>query len=153
MEGSESSLEEQLIGPLYADNEMGKRRDQLIADLRSHAIYRDLFKVAFGPGRIECDHVFTVITAFKSSLVLLNSRYDFYAHGLRTALLPSVRSGLEGFRSSVHSFLAVMNIIHHPYLVIRRSPSSVNLNPRGDPLIREPKQPLARQTNAGDLEF
>ena len=42
-DGSKSSLEEQLIGPLYADNEMGNRPDQLIADLRSNAIYQDLF--------------------------------------------------------------------------------------------------------------
>ena len=39
-DGSKSSLEEQLIGPLYADNEMGNRPDQLIADLRSNAIYK-----------------------------------------------------------------------------------------------------------------
>jgi cytochrome c peroxidase len=76
-DGSKSSLEEQLIGPLYADNEMGNRPDQLIADLRSNAIYQDLFTVAFGPGEIQLDQVYTAITAFESSLVSLNSRYDF----------------------------------------------------------------------------
>ena len=100
-DGSKSSLEEQLIGPLYADNEMGNRPDQLIADLRSNAIYQDLFTVAFGPGEIQLDQVYTAITAFESSLVSLNSRYDFYAHGLQTALSPSELEGLNVFRSFV----------------------------------------------------
>ena len=100
-DGSKSSLEEQLIGPLYADNEMGNRPDQLIADLRSNEIYQNLFKVAFGPGEIEIDHVYIAITAFESSLVSLNSRYDFYAHGLQTALSPSELEGLNVFRSFV----------------------------------------------------
>ena len=100
-DGSKSSLEEQLIGPLYADNEMGNRPDQLIADLRSNAIYQDLFTVAFGPGEIHLDQVYTAITAFESSLVSLNSRYDFYAHGLQTALSPSELEGLNVFRSFV----------------------------------------------------
>ena len=100
-DGSKSSLEEQLIGPLYADNEMGNRPDQLIAELRSNAIYRDLFTVAFGPGEIQLDQVYTAITAFESSLVSLNSRYDFYAHGLQTALSPSELEGLNVFRSFV----------------------------------------------------
>jgi len=100
-DGSKSSLEEQLIGPLYADNEMGNRPDHLIADLRSNAIYRDLFTVAFGPGEIQLDQVYTAITAFESSLVSLNSRYDFYAHGLQNALSPSELEGLNVFRSFV----------------------------------------------------
>ncbi|MCH1601428.1 MAG: cytochrome-c peroxidase [Luminiphilus sp.] len=100
-DGSKSSLEEQLMGPLYADSEMGNRPDQLIADLRANAIYRDLFTVAFGPGEIELDHIYTALTAFESSLVSLNSRYDFYAHGLQTALSPSELEGLNVFRSFV----------------------------------------------------
>ncbi len=100
-DGSKSSLEEQLIGPLYADNEMGNRPDQLITDLRSNAIYQELFTVAFGPGEIQLDQVYTAITAFESSLVSLNSRYDFYAHGLQTALSPSELEGLNVFRSFV----------------------------------------------------
>jgi cytochrome c peroxidase len=100
-DGSQSSLEEQLIGPLYADNEMGNRPDQLITDLRSNAIYRDLFSVAFGASEIELDHVYTAITAFESSLISLNSRYDFYAHGLQGALSPSELEGLNVFRSFV----------------------------------------------------
>lgn len=100
-DGSKSSLEEQLIGPLYADNEMGNRPDRLIADLRANAIYRYLFTVAFGSGEIELDHIYTALTAFESSLVSLNSRYDFYAHGLQTALSPSELEGLNVFRSFV----------------------------------------------------
>ena len=99
--GSKPSLDEQLSGPLYADNEMGNRPDQLITDLQSNAIYRDLFTVAFGPGEIQLDQVYTAITAFESSLVSLNSRYDFYAHGLQTALSPSELEGLNVFRSFV----------------------------------------------------
>ena len=100
-DGSKASLEEQLVGPLYADNEMGNRPDQLLRDLNGNTIYRDLFRQAFGTSNIALDHVYEAITAFEASLVSLNSRYDFYAHGLQTALSPSELEGLNVFRSFV----------------------------------------------------
>ena len=45
--------------------------------------------------------VYEALTAFESSLVSLNSRFDFYAHGAHSALAPSELEGLNVFRSFV----------------------------------------------------
>jgi cytochrome c peroxidase len=100
-DGSKASLETQLLGPLYASNEMGNTPEQLLKDLSSNTTYLRLFSDAFGTPNINLDHVYEAITAFEASLVSLNSRYDFYAHGLQTALSPSELEGLNVFRSFV----------------------------------------------------
>jgi cytochrome c peroxidase len=100
-DGSKASLETQLLGPLYASNEMGNTPEQLLKDLSSNAIYRRLFSDAFGTPGINLEQVYTALSAFEASLISLNSRYDFYAHGLHNSLSPSELEGLNVFRSFV----------------------------------------------------
>ena len=100
-DGSKASLETQLLGPLYASNEMGNTPEQLLKDLSSNATYRRLFSDAFGTPGINLEQVYTALSAFEASLISLNSRYDFYAHGLHNSLSPSELEGLNVFRSFV----------------------------------------------------
>ena len=100
-DGSKSSLEEQMQGPLYSPVEMGNNPAQLLEALSGNATYRALFEQAFGAGPIALDQVYTAITAFESSLVSLNSRYDLYAHGYHAALNKEEIAGLNVFRSFV----------------------------------------------------
>ena len=100
-DGSKSSLEEQMQGPLYSPVEMGNNPAQLLEALSGNATYRALFEQAFGPSTISLDQVYTAITAFESSLVSLNSRYDLYAHGYHAALNKEEIAGLNVFRSFV----------------------------------------------------
>ena len=100
-DGSKSSLEEQMQGPLYSPVEMGNNPALLLEALSSNATYRALFEQAFGPSTIALDQVYTAITAFESSLVSLNSRYDLYAHGYHAALNKEEIAGLNVFRSFV----------------------------------------------------
>ena len=60
-----------------------------------------LFEQAFGAAPIALDNVYSAITAFESSLVSLNSRYDLYAHGYHAALNKEEIAGLNVFRSFV----------------------------------------------------
>jgi cytochrome c peroxidase len=98
-----NSLEQQIQGPLYDPHEMGNTPQQLLSDLNANANYVELFKQAFGDNNqaISLSQVYTAITAFESSLISLNSRYDQYAHGYHQALTPQEIEGLNIFRSFV----------------------------------------------------
>ena len=100
-DGSKSSLEEQMQGPLYSPVEMGNNPAQLLEALNGNPTYRALFEQAFGSSPIALNHIYTAITAFESSLISLNSRYDLYAHGYHAALNEEEIAGLNVFRSFV----------------------------------------------------
>ena len=100
-DGSKSSLEEQMQGPLYSPIEMGNTPAQLLTSLNGNTTYQALFAQAFGEAPITLDQIYTAITAFESSLISLNSRYDLYAHGYHSALDENEIAGLNVFRSFV----------------------------------------------------
>jgi cytochrome c peroxidase len=100
-DGSKSSLEEQMQGPLYSPLEMGTNPAQLLEALNGNQTYRTLFEQAFNKSPIALDQIYTAITAFESSLISLNSRYDLYAHGYHAALNEEEIAGLNVFRSFV----------------------------------------------------
>ncbi len=99
-----NTLEEQVQGPLYAADEMGNNPAQLLATLNQIPAYQKLFEQAY-PDRdgdsIQLDQIYTAITAFQTSLISLNSRYDRYAHGYHAALTAQEVEGLNVFRSFV----------------------------------------------------
>jgi cytochrome c peroxidase len=99
-DGAQSTLESQMQGPLYSPIEMGNNPANLLSTLNNSA-YQNLFTQAFGQSAITLENVYTAITAFESSLISLNSRYDLYAHGYHTALTEDEKAGLNVFRSFV----------------------------------------------------
>lgn len=101
-DGRATSLEEQAQGPLYSPDEMGNTPAQLLASLKASESYRRLFAEAFpGSEVIALEQVYLALTAFESSLISLNSRYDRYAHGYHDALNDREIAGLNVFRSFV----------------------------------------------------
>jgi cytochrome c peroxidase len=108
------SLEAQASGPLYSPKEMGNTPTRLLASLNGNATYRRLFQETFpaGRGKITEQEVFTALTAFQTSLVSLNSRYDRYVHGYDAALSAREIEGLNVFRS----FVARCSECHTPPL-------------------------------------
>ena len=102
-----SSLEEQMQGPLYDENEMANTPEQLLQTLNDIPVYRELFRQAWpqdfqqAGSSIRLDQVYTAITAFELSLISLNSRYDQYAHGYADALTEPEKEGMNIFRSFV----------------------------------------------------
>jgi len=107
------NLEEQALSPLFSAVEMGNNPQQLLASLESVEAYPELFKQAF-PARVHLDieMVATALTAFQTSLISLNSRYDQYAHGDAKALNTQELEGLNIFRS----FVARCSQCHMPPL-------------------------------------
>lgn len=96
------TLEEQALGPLFDPNEMGNSPEHLLQTLSSIEQYNKMFKVAFPKSEaISIDDISTALTAFQTSLISLNSRYDQYAHGYHKALSENEIKGLNIFRSFV----------------------------------------------------
>ncbi len=100
-DGRANSLEEQMLGPLYAPNEMGNSPENLLSTLNNIPEYKRLFSMAFKSDEITLDQVYTAIAAFEASLISLNSRYDRYAHGYHAALSDDEIEGMNVFRSFV----------------------------------------------------
>ncbi|MFL0795894.1 MAG: cytochrome-c peroxidase [Cellvibrionaceae bacterium] len=101
-DGRASSLEEQMLGPLYDVKEMNNNPQQLLSNLNNSENYQKLFSQAFpGSTDITLDNIYRALTAFEASLISLNSRYDQYAHGYDKALNETEIAGLNVFRSFV----------------------------------------------------
>ena len=91
-DGRADSLEQQMQGPLYDAHEMAGSPGHLLTVLNENPVYPGLFRQAFPEsptGSVTLDQVYTAIAAFEASLVSLNSRYDYYAHGVHEALTPN----------------------------------------------------------------
>ena len=103
-DGRATSLEQQMQGPLFAENEMANDPDNLRATLNSIPRYKSMFREAFperSEAEIQLNEVYTALAAFQTSLVSLNSRYDQYAHGFHGALNKNEIEGMNIFRSFV----------------------------------------------------
>lgn len=102
-DGRASSLEEQMQGPLFAEDEMGNTPENLLQTINGFEAYKELFREAFPKAErgITLDEIYLALAAFESSLISLNSRYDKYAHGYHEALTKDEIEGMNVFRSFV----------------------------------------------------
>ena len=109
-----TSLEQQAKSPLFSLNEMGNTPANLLASMQQSPAYQELFTQAFPehPQALNIKHILTALSAFQSSLISLNSRYDQYAHGYHQALNEQELEGLNIFRS----FVARCSQCHTPPL-------------------------------------
>ena len=99
-DGRADSLEDQMLVPLLAANEMGADPDLMIAQLEAIPEYQRLFEAAFDDGAITQERVAAAIAAFERTLVSNNSPFDRFAAGDFNALTPAQRRGLDVFRSA-----------------------------------------------------
>lgn len=103
-DGRATTLEEQMQGPLFAENEMANDPHTLHQTINSIPAYQKMFREAFPvqeEAKIQVDEIYTALVAFQTSLISLNSRYDQYAHGFHGALNQNEIEGLNIFRSFV----------------------------------------------------
>lgn len=104
-DGRASSLEEQMQGPLFSEEEMNTTPKKLLETINSMETYQQMFAEAFPEkeesGPIQLAEIYTAISAFQASLISLNSKYDRYAHGYHRALSEKEIEGMNVFRSFV----------------------------------------------------
>ena len=149
-DGRASSLEQQVVGPLFDPLEMGNTPENLLQTLNDIPAYRALFAEAYpaefekaGAG-IQLHQVYRAITAFQVTLVSLNSRYDQYAHGYADALTEDEKEGLNIFRS----FVARCAECHTPPLFTNQQiavigtpePEGLPFDPGAEVPLNEPSQ-------------
>lgn len=104
-DGRSNSLEDQLQGSLFSEDEMANNPENLLKTLNDIANYRELFAEAY-PERdkkqaINLNEIATALAAFQTTLISLNSKYDHYVHGYHEALNSKEIEGLNVFRSFV----------------------------------------------------
>ena len=92
-DGRASSLEQQALMPIAAAGEMNQEMESLLTELRQ-AGYYPYFKDAFGKGAVLTeDNVAKALATFQRTLVSVNSPFDRYMNGDRTALTSSQLRG------------------------------------------------------------
>jgi cytochrome c peroxidase len=152
-DGRASSLEEQMQGPLFSEHEMGNTPEKLIQTINSIPTYRHFFQEAFPDKEkgetILLDEIYLAITAFQSSLISLNSRYDQYAHGHHKALNKKEIEGMNVFRS----FVARCAECHTPPLFTNQQIAVIGVpEPNGNALDPGAEIPFNEKTLRGGFK-
>ena len=96
-----ASLEEQVLLPLLAPEELNADPPRLLARLAAIPGYAQRFAAAFAGDAqpVSLANLARALAAFERTLVSRDSRFDRYARGERDALSASERRGLALFRS------------------------------------------------------
>lgn len=95
------TLELQVIVPIQEKTEMGHNMKELIPQLRSIPEYQEAAKKIFN--RNFDAYVLTrSISAFERTLVSMNSRYDQFVKGKKSALTKSEQAGLKIFAEKLY---------------------------------------------------
>ncbi len=97
-DGRAKSLEDQALQPVENPLEMAAQWPDVIARLRRHPTYPDLFYRAFGTRDITPELVSRAIAQFERTLISFNARYDRYRRGEIT-LTPQEQLGERLFFS------------------------------------------------------
>lgn len=151
-----TTLEQQMLGPLYDPHEMANTPEQLLRDLNTVPAYRRLFAQAFpaqfgrADARIQLDQIYIAITAFQASLISLNSRYDQYAHGYADALTEPEIEGMNVFRS----FVARCAECHTPPLFTNQQVAVIGTpEPEGMPFDIGAEKTMNEPTQRGGFKI
>jgi len=99
-DGRETSLEEQVWGPLLAADEMGNRsREAVVEKIAQLPDYAELFEAAYPGQRISSENVASALAAYERSLVSAGSRFDlWYFGGQDGAMTAAEQRGFALFR-------------------------------------------------------
>jgi len=97
-DGRELTLEDQVVGPLLAFNEMGNPSiGHVLEKIRSFKDYSGMFEKAFG-GEVSLERVSQAIAAYERTVVSGNSRFDQWRFGGdMNALSEEEQAGFEVF--------------------------------------------------------
>lgn len=100
-DGRAADLAEQAKGPLINPVEMGNQtHDDIVARLNKIDGYKPYFKSAFGDEKIDIDRIANAIAEYEKTLTTLNSPYDKYQAGDKSALTPEQLEGWELFKTN-----------------------------------------------------
>jgi cytochrome c peroxidase len=95
-DGRETTLENQVWGPLLASNEMGNPSiGYVIETIRAHGDYRGLFEAAFDGKGVSAERIGQALAAYERTLLAADSRFDRWRYGGESGALGD--AGKRGF--------------------------------------------------------
>ena len=98
IDGGINHIEVQALSPLTAPNEMAEEIDSVLNKLRKDAVYKKMFKNAFGTDTINSQKMLKALAQFVGTLVSANSKYDRVMRKEET-FNPSEQHGYEVFQA------------------------------------------------------
>lgn len=107
-DGRAGTLEEQALGPIQADVEMGMPLPELLSKLNAIPEYKRLFEVVFPGKGITSDGVAKAIATYERTVVSARSPFDAWVEGDAKAISEEAKNGFLLFNtkaqcSSCHS--------------------------------------------------
>ncbi len=109
-DGRADSLEDQVLGPIVAENEMHADPEVVVKRVQEDAELAPMFKKAFGDDTIDMDRIAKAIACFERTVVGGRSRFDLFLRGRGNALTDDAIRGLHLFRTKA----GCMNCHHGP---------------------------------------
>jgi len=104
-DGRDETLEQQFMGPMKSETELGGDLDLAVKKIREDKSYVEAFEAVFGDGKSGPDEVVTIenvakaVACFERTLVTGNSMVDRFRNSEYTALSKSARQGMWIFES------------------------------------------------------
>lgn len=98
-DGRAKTLEEQMLEPLSAHNEMAANADSVVLKLSKIEGYKIHFKNAYGTEKITFKHIARALAAFQKSIKSQPSRFDKFIDGTYDALSDEEIYGMHIFRT------------------------------------------------------
>lgn len=96
-DGRARTLEDQVVIPITNPHEMGMTADQVVQAIQKIAGYGPLFSAAFGDSTVNFERVAMALANFVRTIISVNSAYDRYAAGDKSALTREQKRGLQFF--------------------------------------------------------
>ncbi|MGZ9898219.1 cytochrome-c peroxidase [Shewanella gaetbuli] len=96
-DGRASTLEHQVLMPIFSSDEMNLSKQDLLDRLNSEKLYQQHFKQVYDIATIDTQHIRQAFSAFLRSIIAINSPYDQYLKGNQFAISKEAISGLKLF--------------------------------------------------------
>lgn len=97
-DGRAKDLKEQAFGPVHNPIEMGSNWEEVLGKLKSDENYQKSFAELYQDG-LTGENIQDAIAEFERSLVTINSPFDKYLAGDKTAISEQAKKGYELFKS------------------------------------------------------
>lgn len=96
-DGRAATLEEQAAGPMTNPIEMAGTWDDILATLSADETYRTSFEALYSDG-VQRENILDAIATFERTLITVDSPFDRFLQGDRTALSESATRGYQLFK-------------------------------------------------------
>ena len=97
-DGRAKSLEEQALGPMQADVEMGMKLDEVLDVVKSKQGYVELFKKAYPDEKLTIKTIAKAIAAFERTVISQESPFDLFIKGNTNAISADAAMGFSLFK-------------------------------------------------------